>query len=178
MLTKILIALAVLVIGLCIVAALQPARFNYTRSITIAAPPSALFAQINDLHNFQNWNPWAKIDPNAKMIYSGPDAGVGASYQWVGNKDVGEGVMTITESRPSEIVRCRMDFKKPMEATNMAEFTFKPEGNQTVVTWGMSGTNKFCGKAFGLIVNCEKMVGTQFEKGLATLKSLTEGPQK
>ncbi len=174
MFTKILLIVAVLVIGFCIVAALQPAHFNYTRSITITAPPSALFTQVNNLHNFQNWNPWAKVDPNAKMVYSGPDAGVGASYQWVGNGDVGEGEMTIIESRPNELVRCRMDFKKPMEATNIAEFTFKPVGNQTVVTWGMSGTNKFVGKAFGLIVNCDKMVGTQFDKGLATLKTMTE----
>ena len=174
MLLKLFLGFCLLVALLLVFIVLRPADFRYSRSLTIAAPPEILFQQVNDLHKFQDWNPWAKLDPNAMMEYSGPATGVGAGYRWAGNNDVGEGAMTIVESKPAELVRCRMDFKKPMEATNMAEFTFKPEAGETVVTWSMSGKNGLMGKAFGLFVNCDKMVGDQFAKGLATLKANVE----
>lgn len=177
MILKILIGLAVIVVILLIVIATRPTDFRYSRSLAIAAPPAELFGQINDLHKFQGWNPWAKVDPAAKIEYIGPATGVGAAYSWAGNNEVGEGEMTIVESKPNELVRCRMDFKKPMAATHDAEFTFHPEGDKTVVTWSMSGRNNFMGKAFGMFINCDKMVGGQFAKGLATLKSLSEKPQ-
>ena len=177
MIVKILIGLAVILVILLVVIASRPADFRYSRSLAIAAPPAVLFGQVNDLHKFQDWNPWAKVDPAAKIEYTGPATGVDSSYSWDGNNDVGAGVMTIVESRPNELVRARMDFKKPMAATHVAEFTCKPEGGKTVVTWSMSGENNFMGKAFGLFVNCDKMVGDQFEKGLVTLKSLSEKPQ-
>ncbi len=176
MILKIFIGLAVIVVILLIVIATRPAGFRYSRSLAIAAPPAALFAQINDLHKFQDWNPWAKVDPHAKMEYSGPASGVGSRYTWAGNNEVGEGAMIIIEAKPDELVRCRMDFKKPMQATHVAEFTFRPEGDKTVATWSMSGENNFMGKAFGLFIDCDKMVGGQFDKGLATLKSLAEAP--
>jgi hypothetical protein len=108
------------------------------------------------------------------MTYSGPPAGVGASYSWSGNNKVGAGRNTITESRPNELVSLQLEFFKPMTATNTAEFTFRPDGANTVVTWSMSGKRSFAGKLFGLILNCDKMCGGQFEKGLAGIKSTVE----
>ena len=178
MLKKIAIALVVIVAAFLVTAALQPADFRITRSATIAAPPEAVFPHVNDMHQWQEWSPWAKIDPAAKVSFDGPASGKGASFAWAGNMEVGVGRMTITESQPSDLIRFQLDFEKPMKGTNIAEFTFKPEGGQTAVTWTMSGKNGFMAKAFGLIVNCDKMVGGQFEKGLATLKSLTEAEAK
>lgn len=174
MIKKILLGLAVVMAVLILLIATRPTDFRYSRSITIAAPPAVLFDQVNDLRKFQEWNPWAKVDPAAKIAYSGPATGVDSAYSWAGNSNVGEGKMTITESRPNELVQARMDFIKPMAATHTAEFTFKPEGNQTVVTWSMAGQNNFAGKAFGLFLDCEQMVGNEFSKGLAALKTLTE----
>src|SRR6266849_5891596 len=174
MLKIILIALAVVVVVFLSVVAMQPSDFRITRSATIAAPPEAVFAQVNDLHNWEAWSPWAKLDPNAKSTYEGPAAGVGAAFAWSGNNQIGEGRMTVTESRPNELVRFKLDFLNPFKATNTAEFTFKPEGNQTAVTWSMYGKNSFIGKAIGLFINCYKMVGGQFEQGLAQMKSVAE----
>ena len=174
MLKIILISLAAIVVVFLIVVALQPANFRVARSISIAAPPAIVFRHVNDLHLWQAWSPWAKLDPNAKMTYEGPEAGIGSKYDWTGNNQVGEGAMTITDSRPSELVQFKLEFKKPFQATNTADFTFKPEGDQTQVTWGMSGTNNFMFKAFSLFMNCDKMVGPQFEKGLTDLKAVAE----
>ena len=178
MIKKVLLGLVAVIVIFLAVAAMQPADFRISRSATIAAPPSALFEQINDLRKFQDWNPWAKFDPNAKTTYTGPPSGVGSAYSWAGNGEVGEGTMTITESRPGELVRAKMEFNKPMQATNIAEFTFKPEGDKTLMTWSMSGTNGLVAKAFGLLIDCDKMVGSEFEKGLAKLKSITETAPK
>ena len=178
MIAKILTVLAVIIAVLVIVIALQPADFRIARSAAFAAPPATVFAQVNDLHKFQDWSPWAKIDPAAKASFEGPSAGVGASFSWAGNMEVGEGTMTVTESHPSDLIRFRLDFRKPMAGTNTAEFTFKPEGDKTVVTWSMSGHNNFLAKAVGLAINCDKMVGGQFEKGLADLKTIVEAAPK
>ena len=178
MIKKILAVLAVIIVVLVIVVALQPADFRIARSTAMAAPPAAVFAQVNDLRKFQDWSPWAKLDPAAKTDFQGPPAGQGASFSWAGNMEVGEGTMTITESRPGELVRFQLDFRKPMAGTNTAEFTFKPEGNKTAVTWSMSGHNNFMAKAVGLVMNCDKMVGGQFEKGLADLKTIVEAAPK
>jgi carbon monoxide dehydrogenase subunit G len=174
MFKKILIAGSLLVFALLIVVALRPAEFLITRSASISAPPAAVFAQINDLHKWEAWSPWAKIDPTMKQTYEGASAGTGAIYSWAGNKEVGEGRMTITESRPDEVVRIKLEFIKPFAAVNTTEFHLKPEGKQTSLTWSMSGTNNFMAKAFGLFMNMDKMVGGDFEKGLAQLKSAAE----
>ncbi|MDB6021894.1 MAG: polyketide cyclase, partial [Pedosphaera sp.] len=121
------------------------------------------------------WNPWTKLDPAIKMTYEGKPAGTGASYSWVGNSQVGEGRMTITESRPNELVGFKLEFFKPMAGVSTAEFTFKPQGGQTTVTWSMSGEKNFVSKAICLFVSMDKMIGGQFEKGLADLKSVSEG---
>ena len=174
MIKKILIALALIVIVFLIVVALQPADFRITRTATVAAPPAAVFAQVNDFHKWEAWSPWAKLDPSMKTTYDGPAEGTGAIYTWAGDGKVGEGRMTLTESHPSDLIRIKLEFLKPMAATNTTEFTFKPEGNQTAVTWSMTGTNNFIGKAFALVMNMDKMVGGDFEKGLAQLKSVLE----
>jgi hypothetical protein len=171
MLKKILIGLAVVMAAFVVVVTLQPSHFKVTRSATIAAAPAAVFPHVNDLKKWEAWSPWAKLDPNMKMTYKGPAAGVGAVSAWAGNSDVGEGSMTITESRANELVRFRLDFVKPMEATSTSE----PEGNKTVVGWSMSGENSFLCKAIGLFMNCDKMVGDQFEQGLAQLAKVSEG---
>ena len=170
----ILLALAFIVILILVVIAGQPDEFTVTRSATIAAPPETIFPHVNDLHQWEAWSPWAKLDPNAKSTFSGAEAGTGAVMAWEGNNKVGTGKMTITASQPGESVRFRLEFQKPMQATNTAEFTFRSEGKQTLVTWSMQGQSKLMGKIFGLFMNCEKMCGGQFEKGLASLKTLTE----
>jgi hypothetical protein len=178
MLKKILIALAVTAIVFAVVVALQPAEFRVARSVTITASAPAVFAQVNDFHNWQTWSPWAKLDPAMKQSYEGAPAGSGAIYSWSGNNEVGEGRMTLTESRPSDLIRIKLEFMQPFQATNTAEFTFKAEGNQTAVTWSMFGTNGFMAKAFGLFMNMDKMVGGDFEKGLAQMKSAVEAAPK
>ncbi len=176
MLIKILLGLLAIFVIFLIVAAMQPADFRITRSATIAAPASAVFAQINDFHKWNDWSPWAKMDPNAKNTFEGPESGVGAGFSWEGNNEVGAGRMTITDVKPNELVQLRLEFTKPFAATNTTVFSLKPQGNGTEVTWTMSGTNGFMGKAMGLIMNCDKMVGGQFEKGFDNLKKVVEKP--
>ena len=174
MLDIILILVAIAVIIFIIAAAMQPSDFRVTRTATISAPASAVFPHVNELQKWDAWSPWAKLDPNAKNSFEGPASGVGAIMRWAGNNKVGQGSMTIMESRPDEFIRFKLEFLKPFAATNTAEFTFTSENDQTTVTWSMYGKNNFMGKAMGLIMNCDKMVGGQFEKGLAALKSVVE----
>lgn len=178
MLRIILIALGLVVVVLVVVVALQPADFRVARSATMSAPAPVVFSQVNDLHKWEAWNPWQKKDPAMKLIFAGPPAGPGASYSWAGNNEVGEGRLTITESRQSDMVRIKLEFMKPFAATNTAEFTFKPEGDRTAVTWSMEGRNNFFAKALHLVMNMDKMVGGEFEKGLADMKSVVEAAPK
>ena len=178
MLEKILIALGLILIVFVIVVATRPADFHVSRSATIAAPPEAIFPHVNELKKWDAWSPWMKLDPNAKSTFQGPPAGKGASMSWAGNNEVGEGKMTISESSPNELVRFKLEFYKPMAGNCDAEFTFKPEGNQTTVTWTMTGKNNFIAKAVSLFMDCDAMVGGQFEKGLANMKSVAEAAAK
>ncbi len=170
----ILVAIAAIVVVFVILAALQPAEFHVARSATIAAPPEAVFPHVNDFHKWEAWNPWGKIDPAMTQIYEGAAAGIGAIYSWAGNAKAGAGRMTLTESRPHELIRFKLEFFKPMAGTSTAEFTFKPEGNQTTVTWNMTGRNHFIARAMCLFMNMDKMIGGQFEKGLAQMKAVAE----
>jgi hypothetical protein len=174
MLNIIFILVAIAVIIFFIAAAMQPSDFRITRTDKITAPASAVFAQVNDLQKWDAWSPWAKLDPNANNSFEGPASGVGAIMRWAGNNKVGQGSMTIIESRPDDFIRFKLEFLKPFAATNTSEFTFNSEDNQTTVTWSMYGKNNFMSKAMGLIMSCDKMVGGQFEKGLAALKSVVE----
>ncbi len=174
MLKKIMIALSLIVAILLIIIARQPSDFRITRSATIAAPSPIIFDQVNDFRRWNDWSPWAKLDPNAKNSFEGPSFGVGSVFKWSGNKDVGEGIMTIEESQSSHRIKIKLEFLEPFAATNATEFTFLPQGNETLVSWSMSGQNNFIAKAMGLVIDCDKMVGDMFEKGLANLKSISE----
>jgi len=178
MLVKILIGLAAVFVVFAIVVAMRPAEFRVARSTTVNAPPETVFPNVNELKKWEAWNPWGKIDPNMKLTYAGPASGVGASYSWAGNSEVGEGKATITEVRANELVQLKLEFYKPMAGESVAEFTFKPKGNQTEVTWTMSGHKNFMSKAFGLLMSMDKMIGGDFEKGLAQLKSVVESASK
>lgn len=167
-------ALVLIVVIAVAFAASKPDDFAVSRQIKIAAPPEEIFPHVNTLKNWEPWNPWGAMDPNCKMVYSGPASGVGASYAWAGNCKVGEGRNTITESKPNELIVLKLEFLKPMVATNRAEFKFQSTGSQTTVTWSMTGKHNLVGKIFGLLMNCDKMIGGQFDKGLATMKSLCE----
>ncbi|MFT3743345.1 MAG: SRPBCC family protein [Pyrinomonadaceae bacterium] len=170
-----ILALIVLVVVVfCVVVAMQPTDFKVTRSATFNAPAATVFEQVNDFHKWEAWSPWAKIDPAMKVTYSGPPSGVGCSYAWVGNSDVGEGKMAITQSHPSEHIAIDLEFIKPFPAKNITEFTFKPNGDKTDVTWNMAGKNNFLMKAMCLVVDMDKMIGADFEKGLAQMKPIVE----
>ncbi|QEL20373.1 SRPBCC family protein [Limnoglobus roseus] len=170
----VLIGLAAVVALFLLAAAFRSADFVIARSATVAAPPAAIFPHVNDFHKWAAWSPFEKLDPNMVKTFDGPPAGIGAGYHWSGNAKAGEGRMTITDSRPSDRVQMTLDFVRPFRATNAVEFTFVPEGGQTRVTWSMSGRNGFVPRAFGLIVNIDKLVGRDFEKGLAQLKAIAE----
>lgn len=176
MLKKILIGLVVLIAALAVIVALQPSEFRVERSATIAAPPADVFAQVNDLHKWDAWSPWAKLDPNAQIAFEGPESGEGAAMTWAGNDKVGEGKLTIVESKPNDAVRLRVDFVKPFEGTSNSDFAFKPDGTGTAVTWTMTAHHSFLEKAFCLVMNGEKMVGEDLERGLSQLKALL-GPK-
>jgi len=178
MLAKILIGLVVIIGAFVVVVVQRPSEFRVERFAVVSAPPAVVFAQVNDLHKWDAWSPWAKLDPSAKQSFEGPPAGTGAVMAWAGNKQVGEGRMTITESRPSEFIRFKLEFARPFAATNMAEFTFTPRGDQTAVTWSMFGRQNFMAKAFCMFANMDKMVGGAFEKGLAQMKSVAEAANK
>lgn len=178
MLKKVLLALAAIIALVLIVAAFQPAEYRVTRSATIAAPAAKIFPEVNDFHRWANWSPWEKLDPAMKRTFDGPAAGVGASYAWEGNNDVGSGKMTITESKPAEAIRIKLEFIKPMPGLSPTEFIFRPEGSGTTVTWTMTGEKNYISKVVCLFMNMDKLVGGDFEKGLAALKANAEAAAK
>ncbi|MCQ8127780.1 SRPBCC family protein [Methylomonas rivi] len=171
---ELVLILAAVAVVFGLVAARRPADFQVTRSALMAAPAPIVFEQVNNLQNWDAWSPWAKLDPKAHHVFEGPEAGAGAIMRWAGNNKVGEGSMTIVASQPCELIRFTLEFLKPFKATNTAEFTFKSEGGQTLVTWHMFGSNNFIGKAVSLFMNCDAMVGGQFEQGLAAIKAIVE----
>jgi hypothetical protein len=172
---NILLGLLLLIAALAAFIATRPGDFRVSRSATMAAPPADVFAQVNDFHKWDAWSPWLELDPNATVRFEGPEAGQGASFFWSGNADVGEGSMTLVESKPDERVRIQLDFVKPFAGTADAEFTFEPvTTNETKVTWSMSGKNNFIAKAIGLVIDCDKMIGDNFEQGLAKMKAVVE----
>jgi carbon monoxide dehydrogenase subunit G len=176
------IVLAVLVVAVgafALVVHNQPSKFRVVRSASVAAAPEKVFEHVDNLRKWDAWSPWAKRDPDAKNAFEGPESGEGAVFKWSGNNEVGEGVMTIAESRPNERIRIRLEFIKPFEDSADVEFAFRPDGEATVVEWSMEGENRFIAKAFCLIMNLdmERMIGDDFEAGLANLKRVVEGPK-
>src|SRR5437763_4444210 len=178
MLKTILIAIPIIVVGFIIIVAMQTSTYRVARCSVIAAPQDAVFPHMNELKKWEAWNPWGKADPNLKVTYGGPASGVGANYSWAGNKEAGEGHATITESRPGESVKYKMEFFKPMSGSSEMEFTYKPQGNQTEVAMTVTGEKNFMAKAFCLFVSMDKMIGGKFEKALADLKAIVESPVK
>jgi len=173
----ILALILVVVVIFCVVVAMQPEDFKITRVASMNASPDKVFEQVNDFHKWDAWSPWAKLDPAMKTTYSGAASGTGSSYSWVGNDKVGEGRMTIADSHPSEHIKIDLEFIKPFAAKNVTDFAFKPDGDKTTVTWTMTGKNNFMAKAFNLVMNMDKLVGGDFEKGLGQLKTVVEKTQ-
>ena len=172
---KIIGLLAVVAVaGLLVYAATRPDSFRIERSATIQAPPERIFPHVNDYRAWTAWSPWEKIDPALKRSYSGPPSGKGAAYAWEGNRNVGSGSMEITESVAPSRIAMRLDFLKPFEAHNTTEFTFVPQGGTTTVHWAMHGPSPYVSKLMGIFMNMDRMVGGQFEQGLANLKAIAE----
>ncbi len=174
MLKKILVALVVILAGFAGFVASRPGSFRIERSGSIAAAPGVVFALVNDFHRWSEWSPWEKLDPAMKKAHSGSAAGAGAVYEWAGNDQAGQGRMTLTESSPADRIGIKLEFIKPWEATNALAFRFKPEGTGTRVIWSMDGTNNIMAKAASLFMDMDKLVGKDFETGLAQLKTVSE----
>ena len=168
------ISLVVIVVLIIVVVSMQPTDFRVARSETINAPAGEVFPHVNDLRKMNEWSPWLEADPQVKQTYDGPAQGRGAIYTWNGNNKVGEGRMTIIDSQPNDLIRIKLDFIRPFKSISDVEFTFKAQGEQTVVTWTMNSKRVFMTKLFGLIMNMDKMIGGNFEKGLAKLKKIVE----
>ena len=173
--TKVLLVVAVLLVAFLGVVATRPDSYHVERSTEVKAAPEAVFATVGDLKTFPQWSPWQKRDPNVKTTISSPSTGVGATYAWEGNKDVGKGRMTITESTAPVRTREKLEFIEPFASVAEASFEIKPAGaGGSTITWSMDGKNNFMGKAFSLFMDMDKMIGKDFEDGLASLKKLIE----
>jgi uncharacterized protein YndB with AHSA1/START domain len=175
MFKKILIALVVVVAGFLVFAATRPDSYRVERSTNIDAPASVIFSQLEDFKAWPAWSPWEKRDPAMKKTFEGPPSGVGSSYAWEGNKEVGKGKMTITASEPPAQIKYRLEFIEPFTAVANTAFTLAPAGDKTVaVAWVMDGTNNMVGKIFSVFMNMDSAIGSDFEKGLAGLKAVSE----
>lgn len=173
MLKIIALTIIVLIAALLVYAATRPDTFRLQRSTTIDAPPEKIFPFISDFHQWLFWSPWEKLDPQLKRSYGGATQGKGARYDWEGNGNVGTGGMEILETAPS-MIKLKLDFLKPFEAHNFAEFTLEPRGGATNVTWAMYGPQPFMAKVMNVFGMTERMVGPQFETGLVNLKTIAE----
>jgi len=174
MLEAIVLIAVVLVAAILIYAATKPDTFRVQRTVSINAPPDKVFGFINDFHQWASWSPWEKLDPAMKKTHSGSPQGKGAVHEWDGNKDVGTGRMEVLENIPSSKILIKLDFLKPFEAHNTAEFTLEGKSASTTVSWAMYGPQPYMMKVMGLFCSMDKMVGGQFETGLANLKALAE----
>ncbi len=168
------LVVVVLLVALLVFAATKPDTFRVQRSTSINAPPEKIIALINDYRSWGAWSPWEKKDPAMKRTYSGAASGKGAVYAWEGNKDVGQGRMEITGTSSPSKVRIKLDFIKPFEAHNIVEFTLQPGGDSTNVTWEMQGHTPYFAKIIHVFFDMDRMVGKDFETGLANLKSIAE----
>ena len=171
---KVLLGLAAVVVLFAIVVATRPATYHIERTANVGASPAVVFAVVGDLHKFDEWSPWSKMDPQMKKTFEGPETGVGSKYSWVGNDEVGTGSMTVTAVVPNESITMALEFKEPMENTATVNLKLMPKGETTDITWGMDGNNGFMGKMFSMFMDMDKMVGDDFDKGLASLKTVSE----
>lgn len=168
------IAVALLVIGVVVFAAMKPDTFRVSRSISIKAPPEKIFPIINDLKQWSAWSPYEKKDPAMKRTFGALTAGKGAVYEWEGNKDVGKGRMEISDATPPSKLLIQLHFMQPFEGRNVAEFTVDGKGGESNVTWAMYGPATFVSKLIGVFMDMDRMIGDDFAAGLANLKALAE----
>ena len=174
MFKNIVIAIVVVIAGILVFAATRPDSFSVQRTTTIHAPADKVFAMINDFHRWGEWSPWEKLDPEMKRTFTGPNAGPGTIYEWIGNSKVGAGRMEILKAVPASKVDIKLDFIKPFEGHNVAEFTLTPQGENTQVDWVMHGPAPFVTKLMGVFVSMDSMIGKDFEAGLANMKGAAE----
>jgi len=174
MLKIISLAAVAVVGGFLIYAATRPDSFRVERTATINAPPERIFPLINDFQRWGAWSPFEKKDPGMKRTMSGMPSGEGAVYEWDGNKEIGQGRMEIVESVPPSRVTLTLDFTRPFKAHNIVDFTLEPRGNSTQVTWAIHGPSPFISKVMSIVLNVDKMIGKDFEAGLAALKTVSE----
>lgn len=174
MIKKIVTVLVVLIGALLVFASFRPDTMEVTRSVTMAAPPAAVFAVVNDFRRWDEWSPWSKLDPEMKKSLEGPPTGVGAIYKWSGNNEVGEGTTSLVASTPDEKIEMKLVFVRPFAGESDVQFDFVPEGDGTRATWSMQSRQPYLGKLVGLFMDCEKLCGDQFLEGLANLKTIAE----
>lgn len=174
MLKIITIVIVVLAVVILVYAATKPDSFRIVRTATIKATPEKIFPLINDFHKWGSWSPWEKLDPAMKRTFSGPDSGKGSIYAWEGNSQVGKGSMEITETIPPSRVTLKLEFEKPMEGHNVTDFTLAGKGDSTLVTWDMHGPSPYLAKVLGIFFSMDKMIGRDFDAGLANLKAVAE----
>jgi len=173
MLKKISMGLILVIVVIVGLALTQPDSFKVQRSATIKAPPEKVMAYLNDFHQWPAWSPWEKLDPDMQRTFEGSASGKGAVYAWKGNDDVGQGRMEILESAPTQL-DIKLDFIKPFASSNRTEFALQGQGDSTQVTWTMTGPSQFVTKVMGVFFSMDKMIGKDFEKGLAQLKMAAE----
>ncbi len=174
MIKTIAIVIVVVIAAILIFAATKPETFTVQRAASIKAPPEKIFAVLDDFHNWGVWSPWEKMDPDMKRTFSGAANGKGAVYEWQGNSKVGQGRMEITDATAPSQVTIKLDFIKPFEGHNVAEFVLQPSGDATNVTWTMRGPSPYMAKVMSVFCNMDSMIGKDFEAGLANLKAATE----
>jgi len=175
MIKKLLLVLAVAVAALAVVVATRPDAYHVERSLEVGAPAATIFATVGDLRTWGSWSPWDKRDPDMHKTFTATTSGVGASYAWEGNKKVGKGKMTITDEQPPERLVERLEFIEPFQSVAETTFDFKSTSPaSTRVTWSLDGKSNFVGKAFSLVMSMDKMIGADFEDGLANLKRVAE----
>ncbi len=171
-----IVVIVVLIVALLLFAATRPNAYRVERATTIQAPASQVFGLLNDFHRWGAWSPWEHLDPAMKRTHSGAASGVGAVYEWDGNKKAGMGRMEITESAPHSRITIRLDFLKPFESHNTTTFTLAAEGKATRTTWVMDGPSSFMTKLMGIFVSMDQMIGKDFEAGLANLQRVLQQP--
>lgn len=174
MIKKILLILVAILAGFAVFVAMQPSKMQVERSIKISESPQKIYALVNSQVKWEDWSPWNNLDSKAEKFFGGPANGVGSYYKWSGNESVGAGTSTIVENKENEFVKFRLDFEKPLKGTYFSEFKIVKQEAGVEVTWVMYGKRSFVSKLVGLFMNCDAMIGSEFEKGLNNLKELVE----
>ena len=174
MFRRVMAIVPIVVLGVVALVETRPDRLHVERSARIDAAPDTVFAEIDDLRRQTAWLPWERMDPHMQRAYDGPPAGVGATYHWSGNGQVGEGSARIVESTPGSAVGIALEYVRPFKGSSTATFRLAPDGTGTIVTWALDAKQSFLAKAMALCMGMEEMLGAEFERGLATLKGIAE----